>query len=129
MLNLYGNGVNLTERTLDYLWGRQTVTQQNIANVDTPGYKQQFVTFENTLGKSIRAAQLQNAPAKAIQRAIDHSHLQLHTTRNESTRLDGNNVDMDQEQVELVKTTYEYQHMVQSINNDFRRLQNAVKSF
>ena len=126
MLNLYGNGVNLTERTLDYLWGRQNVTQQNIANVDTPGYKQQFVTFENALGKSIRAAQLQNAPAKAIQRAIDHSHLQLHTTRN---RLDGNNVDMDQEQVELVKTTYEYQYMVQSINNDFRRLQSAVKTF
>jgi possible flagellar basal body rod protein len=38
-------------------------------------------------------------------------------------------VDMDQEQVELVKTTYAYQYMVNSVNNDLRRLMAAAKSF
>ena len=43
---LYGNGIMMTERVLDYLWGRQIVTLNNIANVDTPGFKAQYVTFE-----------------------------------------------------------------------------------
>ena len=34
----YGNGVALTEKTLDLLWGRQNLTVNNIANVDTPNY-------------------------------------------------------------------------------------------
>lgn len=129
MLNLYGNGVNLTERTLDYLWGRQNVTINNIANVDTPGFKSKYVTFENFLAKNIRSAQLKSATGKNVERAIQSSFATVHTTDNESTRLDGNNVDMDQEQIELVKTTYEYQMMVQSINNDFSRLNESVKSF
>ncbi|SFG23923.1 flagellar basal body rod protein FlgB [Oribacterium sp. WCC10] len=129
MLNLYGNGINLSERTLDYLWGRQNVTMNNIANVDTPGFKSQYVTFENALARNIRSAQIRNATGKNIERAIRSSFATLHTTTNESTRLDGNNVDMDQEQIELVKTTYEYQLMVQSINNDFSRLKESVGSF
>lgn len=129
MLNLYGNGVNLTERTLDYLWGRQNVTINNIANVDTPGFKSKYVTFENFLAKNIRSAQLKSATGKNVERAIQSSFATVHTTDNESTRLDGNNVDMDQEQIELVKTTYEYQMMVQSINNDFSRLNESVKTF
>lgn len=129
MLNLYGNGVNLTERTLDYLWGRQNVTINNIANVDTPGFKSKYVTFENFLAKNIRSAQLKSATGKNVERAIQSSFATVHTTDNESTRLDGNNVDMDQEQIELVKTTYEYQMMVQSINNDFSRLNESVKPF
>ncbi|MBE6003610.1 MAG: flagellar basal body rod protein FlgB [Lachnospiraceae bacterium] len=129
MLNLYGNGVNLTERTLDYLWGRQNVTINNIANVDTPGFKSQYVTFENVLGRNIRSAQIRSATGKSVERAIRSSYAALHTTTNESTRLDGNNVDMDQEQIELVKTTYEYQMMVQSINNDFSRLKESVANF
>ncbi len=129
MLNLYGNGVNLNQRTLDYLWGRQNVTINNIANVDTPGYKSQFITFENVLGRNIRAAQLKSATGKGVENAIRSSHATVHTTRNESTRLDGNNVDMDQEQIELVKTTYQYQLTVQSINNDFSRLKESVATF
>ena len=46
MSGMYGNGIGLTEKVLDYLWGRQNITLNNIANVDTPGFKAQYVTFE-----------------------------------------------------------------------------------
>lgn len=46
MSGIYGNGVSLTEKMLDYLWTRETVTLNNIANVDTPGFKSQYITFE-----------------------------------------------------------------------------------
>ncbi|MDT3844615.1 MAG: flagellar basal body rod protein FlgB [Bacillota bacterium] len=128
LFGLYGNGVALSERTLDYLWGRQNITLNNIANVDTPGYKSRYMTFEDTLAKSIRAAQTAKGE-QAVAQAISSNRPSIHITNAESTRLDGNNVDMDQEQVDLVKTAYEYQYMVQSINNDLNRLRASVKGF
>lgn len=129
MSGIYGNGVLLTEKMLDCLWGRQTLTLNNIANVDTPGFKSQYLTFENELAQRIgKTAGMKNSSA-AIKDAIEHSQARVQTTWNESTRLDGNNVDMDQEQVELVRTTYEYQHMVSALTNELNRLRTAAKSF
>lgn len=56
MSGMYGNGIGLTEKVLDYLWGRQNITLNNIANVDTPGFKAQYVTFEEELAKKIQNA-------------------------------------------------------------------------
>ena len=53
----YGNGVALTEKTLDLLWGRQNLTVNNIANVDTPNYKSKYLTFENELLHRISTAE------------------------------------------------------------------------
>lgn len=64
-----------------------------------------------------------------IAQAIGQSKARLHTTWDETSRLDGNNVDMDQEQVDLVRTAYEYQYMLSSLNNDISRLKNAARSF
>lgn len=129
MTGIYGNGVSLTEKTLDYLWGRQTLTLNNIANVDTPGFKSQYLTFENEMAQRIGKAAGGTRSSAAIANAIQHSQARVQTTWGESSRLDGNNVDMDQEQIELVRTTYEYQHMVSSITNELNRLKSAAKSF
>ena len=129
MLNRYGNSVSLDERTLDLLWERQNITMNNIANVDTPNYKARFITFENALARSIKANEVTSRPEPNINKAIRHSNVAVHRTANETMRLDGNNVDMDQEQVQLAKTTYEYQYMVQSISNELSRLRSAVKTF
>ncbi|MEZ3503690.1 MAG: flagellar basal body rod protein FlgB [Lachnospiraceae bacterium] len=129
MSGFYGNGIALTEKVLDYLWGRQTVTLNNIANDDTPGFKSQYVAFEETLGKKIRDANKGNGSMQDIAQAIGQSKARLHTTWDETSRLDGNNVDMDQEQVDLVRTAYEYQYMLSSLNNDISRLKNAARSF
>ena len=56
MAGLYGNGIELTEKMLDFLWGRQNVTLNNITNVDTPGYKSQYISFEEELRERIQAA-------------------------------------------------------------------------
>ena len=56
MSGMYGNGIGLTEKVLDYLWGRQNITLNNIVNVDTPGFKAQYVTFEEELAKKIQNA-------------------------------------------------------------------------
>lgn len=133
MAEIYGNGIALTERVLDNLWARQTVTLNNIANNDTPGFKSQFVTFEEELASRLSKADLSGGNMRErrnlMANAIDSSKLHLYTTYNESTRLDDNNVDMDQEQVDLVRTAIEYQYMLSSINNDISRLQAVAKPF
>ena len=130
MAELYGNGVVLTEKVLDYLWQRQTVSLNNVANVDTPGFKSQYITFEEELNKRITDAnKTKRSPRQAVRNAIHSTRSTLNTTRNESSSLDGNNVDMDQEQIEIVRSAYEYQYVLSSFNSDITRLKNAAKSF
>ena len=129
MAGLYGNGIELTEKMLDFLWGRQNVTLNNITNVDTPGYKSQYISFEEELRERIQAASGSDRARSAVSEAISGVRARLHITRDESTRLDGNNVDMDQEQVEIVRTAYEYQYMLSSFNNDMNRLKSAARTF
>lgn len=129
MSGIYGNGIMLTEKVLDFLWGRQTVTLNNIANVDTPGFKSRYVTFEDELNKRVENVSAGQGAGNQVGRAIDKTRARVRVTMAESTRLDGNNVDMDQEQVDLVRTAYEYQHMVNSISNDLNRLKSAARTF
>ena len=130
MMDLYGNGLLLGEKTLDSLWMRQNLTMNNIANVDTPGFKSQYMTFENELARKIQSAlSVKKTSMKNVARGIENMRPSVHTTLNESTRLDENNVDMDQEQVELVRIAYEYQALVTSISNDLNSLRNAAKMF
>lgn len=127
MMDLYGNGLLLGEKTLDSLWMRQNLTMNNIANVDTPGFKSQYMTFENELAQKIRSAlTVKKTSMKNVARGIENMRPSVHTTLNESTRLDENNVDMDQEQVELARTAYEYQFMISSVSSDLSRLRSAV---
>ena len=130
MMDLYVNGLLLGEKTLDSLWMRQNLTMNNIANVDTPGFKSQYMTFENELAQKILSAlTVQKASMKNVARGIENIRPSVHTTLNESTRLDENNVDMDQEQVELARTAYEYQYMISSVSSDLSRLRSAAKNF
>ena len=130
MMDLYGNGLLLGEKTLDSLWMRQNLTMNNIANVDTPGFKSQYMTFENDLARKIQSAlSVKKTSMKNVARGIENMRPSVHTTLNESTRLDENNVDMDQEQVELVRTAYEYQFMISSVSSDLSRLRSAAKNF
>lgn len=102
----------------------------NIANVDTPEFKSQYITFEDELAKRLSAAKHGRTGARdAVRNAIEGTQLQFHTTRTETSRLDGNNVDMDQEQVELVRTTFEYQIMSNSVSKSLERLRSAAKTF
>ena len=98
-------------------------------NDDTPGFKSQQVTFEDELIRKLQGAGKEMDNPLEVSRAIDGVQARLRTTWTESSRLDGNNVDMDQEQVELVRAAYEYQYMVSSISNDITRLRSAAKAF
>lgn len=43
------NYVNVLDKAADASWSRENILTNNIANVNTPGYKRKDLNFENTL--------------------------------------------------------------------------------
>lgn len=127
MRSIYGNTLDLTQRSLDYLWAKQSVSLNNIANNDTPGYKAKYVTFEESLKKSILASgRDERTNPSAMARGIERARISVHNTA-DAARMDGNNVQMEAENTELVRSYLQYQYQIQSINSDISRLRIAIK--
>ncbi|HCT63736.1 MAG TPA: flagellar basal body rod protein FlgB [Lachnospiraceae bacterium] len=106
----------------DYLWEKQKITMNNIANSSTPGYKAQYVTFEDELREKLHSGK-----TSEIREDIAHSRVRVETKQDESTRMDGNNVNVDVEEVELASTTIQYQYALRSITDDLARLRSVIK--
>lgn len=111
---------------MEYLWGKQQITLQNLANVDTPGYKSKYVTFENEFRSRLKNAALTRDDEK-IADVIQDSKFIVHTTEDESARLDENNVDADVESVELSRATLQYMYTAQAITSDIARLRSVIR--
>lgn len=126
MNSIFGNQISMSSKSLEYLWEKQAVTSNNIANVDTPGYKAQYVTFEETFQSKLQAAS-NTGNAGTVRSAIQGSKYQVNTTTTESTRLDGNNVNQDTEMVELTRTALQYQYVLSAVNSDITRLSTVIK--
>ena len=126
MVNFFGNSITLGEKSLDYLWAKQRALSTNIANVDTPGYKTKYVTFEDTFRSKLHAA-AETGNREHINSVIENAKWQTKETRLESTRLDGNNVDMDEQLIEMTRTTLQYQYMLHSVNSNINKLRMAIK--
>ena len=125
-MNYINNNIfALSNKVLDFLWQKQTIISDNIANSETPGYKAKYVTFEEELKKNLDA-QAGNT-ANDISNAINSVKLNVHETTNESSRADGNNVNVDVESMELAKAALQYQFLLKSYNDDLTRLRTVIK--
>lgn len=122
---LTDNSMLLTQKSLDYLWKKQTVILDNIANSETPNYKSKYVTFEDEI--KLRLSSAKNKKNSNIRNEILDTNINIHTTNNESMRMDGNNVDTAVENVELARSTLQYEYLLRSINDDFTRLRTAIR--
>ena len=120
--------INILNKAADASWTRENLIANNIANADTPGYKRQDIDFQATLRDALKSYKYMNLDQKV--NAIDLSKLNpmVYTDHaNYSYRLDGNNVDIDTEQVELASEQIKYQALTQSITAEFQRLQTVMK--
>lgn len=120
--------INVLDRAADASWLRNEAIANNIANVTTPGYKRQDVAFEAELRKALgtdscksmdeRVAGVKTAALNAIP-YIDNAGF--------SYRLDGNSVDIDNENVMLAENQLKYQGLMNSITAEFKNLQAVMK--
>lgn len=125
-MHIYGNTLSLASKALDFLWKKESVLSNNLANVETPGYKAEYITFEEELKKQLESA-AESGNAGDIRQAIQTSSYRIHESTEASTRADGNNVNADVELMELTKTAFWYQYLLSSVNSDITRLTTVIK--
>ena len=110
--NIY-DYVNVLDKAADASWMRQEAISNNIANVNTPGYKRQDVAFEDSLQEAISNSRYRSTDEKV-------ANLSSYTDSSGfSYRLDGNNVDIDTENAALARNQLKYNALVDSINHEF----------
>ncbi len=120
--------INVLDKAADAAWLRNDAISNNIANVDTPGYKRQDVNFEVQLQKAIKSNRYDSIDEKVEN--IKLNRLNPVTYRDHadvSYRLDGNNVDIDTENVELASNQIRYQGLTDSITQEFANLRMVMK--
>ena len=121
----FGNTIQMSQKALDYLWKKQEITMDNIANISTPGYKAKEISFQDTFRNKLKAA-TQTGDANDVRAAIRDSDYNVYE-RSDSARVDGNGVNVDVEYTELSRTALHYQYLLQSVNSDVTRLRTAIK--
>ena len=125
---LNDNSMLMAQKTLDVTWARQKIALDNIANVDTPGYKAKYILFEDELREKLsRIEGRRGARNSEIREAILDSRMKLRQREEESIRADGNNVNLDVEQMEIVRNSYQYQYALRQISDQFSRLRTAIE--
>lgn len=120
--------INVLDRAADAAWQRNEAISNNIANVDTPGYKRQDVAFESVLQQALRNNRYESMDDKVAN--VDLSRLRGRAYldyANYSYRLDGNNVDIENENVMLAENQLKYQGLISSINQEFTNLKTVMK--
>lgn len=110
------NDVTMTalQSALRGLSTRQKVISDNVANIQTPGFRAGRVDFEAALSEALATDQ-----APTVEATRTHS--------NAPTRLDGNNVNLDDETVAMLETTMRYELTVRAMSEKFALLRTAIR--
>ena len=125
MDSLTSNSMLMLQRSMGFLWDKQTCILNNIANAETPGYKTKYVTFEESLRQAIQSAADDSKPTASMRQAIAGTAVTHHQAE-ESTRMDDNGVNITEQMVELVREGYQMQYVMNAISSDFSLLRSAI---
>lgn len=103
--------IGMMRSSLEGLSIQQQVILHNLANLDTPGYKAKYVSFEDTL--------------RGTQAGKQGSYnLKAHVMTDEATEIrpDGNNVDSDTQSLALYQNYVQQLALYQKISGQFTNL-------
>lgn len=120
--------INVLDKAADASWLRNEAISNNIANADTPYYKRQDVAFEAELKKALGMGSDENLDRRVHNLKSSRLNPHVYTDYGQySYRLDGNNVDIENENVMLAENQLKYQGLLTGINQEFTNLQTAMK--
>lgn len=115
--------MNLLNKDLDGLWLRQQAISGNLSNFETPGYKSREVSFEDELKKNLA----QSGQKKSeLLNTVDTTQPTVTVSQALSERLDGNNVDAEQQNAELARTQLNYMYSLRELSDYFSRLRYVI---
>jgi flagellar basal-body rod protein FlgB len=111
---------------------RHKVLADNIANVNTPGFKRSDVVFEDKLAEAMADKGSKLALIRTHARHLPGSQgaplaPAVVTDTTTSMRTDGNNVDIDAEMANVAKNTIYYDALAQMLGRYYTNLKSAIK--
>jgi flagellar basal-body rod protein FlgB len=125
-MNFLDNPTHLVlEKTMDALWQRTRVQAENIANASTPGYKRKVVAFEEELRQRVSALSAAESRQEAL-REIGRLQPRVYADATTNVNVDGNNVELDQEFLEMTDTLIQYQYLQRLLSDGLSRLRYAI---
>ncbi len=105
--------LDLLARKMSYLNQKQGVLAENVANVDTPGYKQREMQ-PFTFGDAMRQANIGMTvtnPRDIIPPSMAGVNAKTVISKDVEASPSGNSVDIEQQMTEVSKTSVDYQTM------------------
>jgi flagellar basal-body rod protein FlgB len=125
---------DLLQKGLSATQLRQDTISNNIANIDTPGFKSSHVEFESYMKEA-----LQGGEGGLEAKVTRDKHIPFHhqgspmdvqpaviVDSSTTMRMDGNNVDIDAEMSEMAKNNIYYDTLVTKMNGELSRLKLAI---
>ncbi|TFE02752.1 flagellar basal body rod protein FlgB [Jeotgalibacillus salarius] len=127
-MNLFSGTINNLERGLDYSAVKQKVIANNVANVDTPGYKSKDVNFKTMLQDEIEmTSNRRNAHPLHFDLSVGQDGGTGISQRSYSVRENGNGVDVDKEMADLATNQIYYNSLIERIGGKFGSLKSVIR--
>jgi flagellar basal-body rod protein FlgB len=117
---------NLIQKALDASSARSRAISNNIANINTKGYKRQYVTFEENLKNSMDNLELKTDDDRHISLGNSYGAITNKVDNSTSMREDGNNVDIDVETVNQAANELMYNALITLENNKLNMRRNVI---
>lgn len=108
---------DLIKKSMDAASLRSKVISNNIANINTKDYKRSYVNFEDTLKKNTDDLELKTSEDKHIKNTEPQGEISIQKDNTTSMNEDGNNVDLENEEVNMVSNALMYNALITVANN------------
>ncbi len=108
---------------------RQQVIASNVANIDTPGYKTQDISFHATMDELLSErtpAPRSNSPAHQADVVETRAADTVFASEEPAERPDGNNVNLDREMLKLGETSFTYSSIVQLLRVKLKMVASSI---
>lgn len=106
----------LIRKSLDASTIRGKAIANNIANINTKGYKRFNVSFEESLKNASDELEMKTTNEKHFKNGNDFGEIKVEQDESHSMREDGNNVDLDNEKANQAANTLMYNALITQIN-------------
>ena len=110
-------------RALDAYALRHQAISNNLANVNTPGYKRQEVRFEDRLAGALSA---HKSGFDGGMNAVANVKPSMTTINSTSERADKNNIDLEAENIDLATNTLRFEAISQQVTGYFSGLKAVI---
>lgn len=121
--------IDLLSKAMGGSWLKNQAIANNIANVNTPGYKREVVNFEEVLRNQMNMGNMTKMEKTNSAHLDPYNNYTptIEKVQDTSYRKDENNVNIDVEMSEYSKNAIHFEYLSRQVTNQFTRIRAAIK--